>query len=109
MPGDKCGAGACRAERSATVLRVTVVQTLLVFVVIPAAIYGVIALLVMVPKMSRTPKYRSGQEWTYDPVWWSANTGGAGSHGAHADSSVAADAQAGDPVRTARGGARGNW
>ncbi|HEX4222477.1 MAG TPA: hypothetical protein VHZ97_08970 [Pseudonocardiaceae bacterium] len=85
----------------------TVVQTLLVYVVIPAAIYGVIALLTLVPKMSRSPKYRSGQEWTYDPVWWSANTGGAG--GAHADSSVTADAQAGEPVRTARGGSRGNW
>ena len=84
----------------------TVVQTLLVFVVIPAAIYGVIALLTLVPKMSRAPKYRSGQEWTYDPVWWSANTGDTG---AHADSSVAADAQAGEPVRTARGGSRGNW
>lgn len=85
----------------------TVVQTLLVYVVIPAALYGVIALLTLVPKMTRNPKYRSGQEWTYDPVWWSANTGGAGS--AHADSSVAADAQAGEPVRTARGGSRGNW
>jgi hypothetical protein len=88
---------------------VTVVQTVLVFVLIPAAIYGVIALLTMAPKMARSPKYRSGQEWTYDPVWWSANLGGAGSHGAHADSSEATDAPAGDPVRTARGGARGNW
>lgn len=84
-------------------------QTLLVFVLIPAAIYGVIALLTLAPKMARSPKYRSGQEWTYDPVWWSANLGGAGSHGAHADSSEATDAQTGDPVRTARGGARGNW
>jgi hypothetical protein len=89
---------------------VTVVQTVLVFVLIPAAIYGVIALLTLAPKMARSPKYRSGQEWTYDPVWWSANTGGAGSHGAHADSSEAAeDDQAGDSVRTARGGSRGNW
>ncbi|HEX4220994.1 MAG TPA: hypothetical protein VHZ97_01385 [Pseudonocardiaceae bacterium] len=87
----------------------TVVQTVLVFVLIPAAIYGVIALLTLAPKMARSPKYRSGQEWTYDPVWWSANLAGAGSHGAHADSSEATDAGAGDPVRTARGGARGNW
>ena len=85
----------------------TVVQTLLVYVVIPAALYGVIALLTLVPKMSRAPKYRSGQEWTYDPVWWSANTGSADSHGAH--SSVAGDVQAGEAVRTARGGSRGNW
>ncbi|HEX3781496.1 MAG TPA: hypothetical protein VHX38_17690 [Pseudonocardiaceae bacterium] len=88
----------------------TVVQTVLVFVLIPAAIYGVIALLTLVPKMARSPKYRSGQEWTYDPVWWSANLGGHGSHDAHADSSEdAEDAQTGEPVRTARGGARGNW
>ena len=111
----RCGecngrADACAVERSATVLRVTVVQTVLVFVLIPAAIYGVIALLTLVPKMARSPKYRSGQEWTYDPVWWSANLGGQGSHDAHAHSSEdAEDAQAGEPVRTARGGARGNW
>ncbi|HJP79484.1 MAG TPA: hypothetical protein VJ914_34755 [Pseudonocardiaceae bacterium] len=85
----------------------TVVQTLLVYVVIPAALYGVIALLTLVPKMSRSPKYRSGQEWTYDPVWWSANNGGAGAHG---DSTEAAEnTAAGTPVRSARGGARGNW
>ena len=87
----------------------TVVQTLLVFVVIPAALYGVIALLVMVPRMSRNPKYRSGQEWTYDPVWWSANTGGGGAHADSADSPLTADAKTGEPVRSARGGSRGNW
>ena len=85
----------------------TVVQTVLVFVLIPAAIYGVIAALVMLPRMARSPKYRSGQEWTYDPVWWSANLGGAGSYGTHADSSEVAEA--GESARTARGGARGNW
>ncbi len=81
----------------------TVVQTVLVFVLIPAALYGVIALLTLAPKMARSPKYRSGQEWTYDPVWWSANKGGAGSHAA--SSEAAEDVK----VRTARGGARGNW
>jgi hypothetical protein len=84
---------------------VSVVQTILVYVLIPAAIYGVIALLTLWPKFARGPRYRPGQPWTYEPVWWSA-------------SGVVDPRQTGVPaehtpvdlsVRTARGGARGNW
>jgi hypothetical protein len=97
---------------------VSVVQTLLVYVLIPAAIYGVIALLTLVPKLARTPRYKPGQAWSYDPVWWTAHantsTQAAGQHSvgvaAIAASSLdTTDDAVASSVRTARGGARGNW
>ncbi|HWC81344.1 MAG TPA: hypothetical protein VG756_15435 [Pseudonocardiaceae bacterium] len=89
----------------------TVVQTVLVYVVIPAALYGVIALLTLWPKFARSPRYRSGQEWSYEPVWWTANPAGVGPHGTHghAHDDSAAVSTSDQPVKTARGGARGNW
>jgi hypothetical protein len=92
---------------SVTVLRVTVVQTVLVYVGIPVLIYGVIALLTLWPKFARGPRYRPGQEWTYEPVWWTANPAGVGDH--HAEAPHAAAVSTDPSVKTARGGARGNW
>jgi hypothetical protein len=84
---------------------VSVVQTILIYVLIPAAIYGLIALLTMWSTFARGPRYRSGQPWTYEPVWWTA-TGAV----APAQTGTASTEAAADPsVRTARGGARGNW
>ncbi|CAL9610205.1 hypothetical protein AB0A74_25770 [Saccharothrix sp. NPDC042600] len=79
----------------------TIVETVLVFALIPLAIYGVITLLTLRPKATRITRYRPGQEWNYAPVWWSANPGGL-----NADHHVES-APASGP--TARGGARGNW
>jgi hypothetical protein len=85
---------------------VSVVQTILVYVLIPAAIYGVIALLTLWPKFARGPRYRPGQPWTYDPVWWSAS----GVVDPRQAGSAPVEHTPADPsVRTARGGARGNW
>ena len=111
LAGDKEPAGpdACAGGASVTVLPVTVVQTVLVYVCIPAAIYGVIALLTLWPKFARSPRYRPGQPWTYEPVWWSGNPAGVGAHEVHGGH---AELEAGgndEPVKTARGGARGNW
>jgi hypothetical protein len=84
---------------------VSVLQTVLIYVLIPAAIYGVIALLTLWSRSARLPRYRPGQPWTYEPVWWSAS---GVVDPAHAD--VDDEPAAGDTlVRTARGGARGNW
>lgn len=80
-------------------------QTILVFVLIPAAIYGVIALLTLWPTFARGPKYRSGEPWTWDPVWW--NAGGAVDSASTRKSDENAPAEPSD--RTARGGARGSW
>jgi hypothetical protein len=81
------------------------VQTVLIYVAIPAVVYGVVALLTLWPKSARGPRYRSGQAWTYDPVWWSAN--GVVDDGRANRSTVAVPEDT--SVRTARGGARGNW
>ncbi|RKT53045.1 hypothetical protein [Saccharothrix australiensis] len=79
----------------------TIVETVLVFALIPLAIYGVITLLTLRPKATRIVRYRPGQEWDYAPVWWSANPGGLS-----ADHHSGAEPASGP---TARGGARGNW
>jgi hypothetical protein len=99
-------AGESPSSGSATVLRVSVVQTILVYVLIPAALYGVIALLTLWPKFARGPRYRPGQPWTYEPVWWSA-TGVVDP--AHAGTAPVENTPADTSARTARGGARGNW
>ena len=83
--------------------RVNVVQTILVYAVIPLALYGVIALLTMRDKRARNPRYRPGQPWEYPPVWWTANPAGVG-----AQESVVPSG-GGKPKRTAKGGARGSW
>jgi hypothetical protein len=81
---------------------VTIVETVLVFALIPLAIYGVITLLTLRPKATRIQRYRPGQEWNYAPVWWTANPAGLPG-GAHQVAAVPVEG------RTAKGGARGNW
>lgn len=83
----------------------TAVETLLILAVIPAAVYGLVTLLVLWPKLTRT-RYRAGQEWDFTPVFWVANPTGVSMTGPPvAEEDIASNAQAG----TARGGARGNW
>lgn len=78
----------------------SIVETVLVFAVIPLAIYGFIALLTLRSKFSGAGRYRPGQEWDYPPVWWSANPEG-----------LAGRVPAGDSDESAgtRGGASGSW
>jgi hypothetical protein len=85
---------------------VSVVETVLIYVLIPAAVYGVIAALTLLPKLVRGPRYRPGQPWTYDPVWWSAD---GVVDAARLGISPTENMPAESSVRTARGGARGNW
>ncbi|MBP2474228.1 hypothetical protein JOF53_003100 [Crossiella equi] len=84
----------------------TVLESILVFAGIPLALYLGITLLTMWPNSNRGPRYRPGQEWPHEPVWWSANPAGLTTSAvpatAHTDEAAAAAA-------TARGGARGNW
>jgi hypothetical protein len=106
-PGPRrCQLGSARLGRalSASLPPVSLVETVLVFVVIPGAIYGVVALLTLRIRASKTPRYRPGQDWDYPAVWWTANLAGA------AQPVAAADEQDAAPVaRTAWGGARGSW
>ncbi|MCW0212467.1 MAG: hypothetical protein OJJ54_03840 [Pseudonocardia sp.] len=77
----------------------SVVETVLTLVVPPVALYAVIALLVMAPKRSRRPRYRSGQEWPFEPLFWTANP-----EGAHLPAHPAVPA-----ASSPKGGARGHW
>ncbi|WP_019813335.1 aa3-type cytochrome oxidase subunit CtaJ [Saccharomonospora saliphila] len=78
----------------------SILETTLVFVAIPVAIYGFFALLTLRSKFASRPRYRPGQPWDYPPVWWTANPDGVGERVAEGDTSAPS---------TVRGGARGNW
>ena len=71
--------------------------TILLFVVTPLAIFGLIALLVLLPGAVRSHRYRPAEGWAADPVWFAGPV--------EADTAVA-QAQRGDVVR---GGASGSW
>jgi hypothetical protein len=77
---------------------VTVVQTLLVFVGIPAGIILLIFLAVYGKTLARQPnRYRPGRAWNYPPTWYVPHP-------------EAVTAGAGEPTSTtAVGGASGEW
>jgi hypothetical protein len=61
---------------------VTVAETLLVFAGIPLAIIAVLALLVFWPRGRKRARYKSGQPWPHEPVWYEPHPEGpAGGHG----------------------------
>jgi hypothetical protein len=109
---------------------VSVIETLLVFVGIPALITGVLAALVLAPGMVRAPRYRPGEPWEHEPVWYlprpehlatpSAGSGYAALEGGRptpaltAAAATAARAElgvtdTGVPAQTARGGVHDTW
>jgi hypothetical protein len=51
---------------------VTVWQTVLVFAVAPLGGLAVLAALTFAPGTSRSPRYRVGRSWEYEPVWYIA-------------------------------------
>ena len=59
LPGEKLGA----------------IETLLLYVVAPAALFLVIALLVLAPSMGRGPRYRPGVGWWAAPIWFNGPQG----------------------------------
>lgn len=88
---------------------VSVWETILIYVVIPLAVYLVVFLPVMASGNSRMPRYKPGQQWPYEPVWWSANPAAQSpGHGA-AQSHEGQQGEDVELIRTARGGARGSW
>lgn len=84
----------------------TVVETLLVLAVIPAAIFGLITLLTLRPKLNR-PRIQGDQDWEFAPVFWVANPSSVTDEALDGDSENSAVQEA--QLSTARGGARGNW
>lgn len=113
----------------------SIVQTTLIFVGIPVVATLLVAVLVYAKAADRTPRYRPGGPWQFEPVWYlphpehagpvssmhsnelePAGAHGVGAHGlgAHA---VGAHAPGGLPAITGRvaepatasGGASGEW
>jgi hypothetical protein len=86
---------------------VNVAETLLVFVGAPLAVVAVLALLIFLPGGRKRPRYKSGQPWPHEPVWYEPHPEGpAGDHhgGSHAAIGAGSATTAG-PL----GGARGTW
>jgi hypothetical protein len=101
---------------------VTVWETVLVFGVLPVAGLAVLAVLTFAPGATRTPRYRVGKSWDFEPVWYvarpdiAAPAGSAEGRAALAAASrpeLPAGASAASAVTvestTARGGASGEW
>jgi hypothetical protein len=72
-------------------------QTILLYVVVPLAIFGVIALLVLLPGAVRSYRYRPAEGWAADPVWFAGPV--------DPDAAVAGA----DRTDVVRGGASGSW
>jgi hypothetical protein len=114
----------------------TVLETALVFVGIPLAIMGVLALFTLGVGGNRAPRYRPGQPFEFTPVWFLAAPpvnrtlqvpaqarpgrpevrtlpalGARRARALPAGSSAEPPAAQETPVRTSgpKGGARGNW
>jgi hypothetical protein len=90
-------------------VHVSVWETILYFVVPSVALYLGIALLVVAPRMARRPRYRVGQPWPHEPMWWTANPQGAPLPADHLDDHSAGPALVGARAGAERGGARGSW
>ena len=110
----------------------SVIETVLIYGVIPLAVFLVFAALTLLPGRGKEKtKYRPGQPWTAAPVWFEPHPDAAGVHGGH-DEDAHGDGHAGPrlgataaalaigerphephapeaPRRTAAGGARGTW
>jgi hypothetical protein len=87
---------------------VNVAETLIVFVGAPLAVVALLALLIFLPGGRKRPRYRSGQPWEHEPVWYEPHPDSpVGLHGSHAalPAGSAAHSTTGGP----RGGARGTW
>ncbi|HUR05572.1 MAG TPA: hypothetical protein VM347_23720 [Nonomuraea sp.] len=83
-----------------------VVETIVVFAVIPLAIYGLAGLLTLRRRSGGAPRHRSGQTWDHPAMWWNAHPDGLGEGHRPAG---AGNSAAPEGAPTAAGGARGNW
>ena len=98
----------------------TVWETVLVFGVAPLAGLALLTALTFAPGASRSPRYRVGKSWDFEPVWYVARpdiAAPAGSAEGRAALAAASRPELGHgPAsvldvgsRTARGGASGEW
>lgn len=79
-------------------------ETILIYVVIPIVVLLVLfALTALRPSGGKAARYRVGDDWPYEPLWWIGNPKGTGLP------EPTVDAVGTPTTRTARGGARGTW
>jgi hypothetical protein len=102
----------------------SVIETVLIYGVIPLAVFLAFAAVTLIPGRGKDKtRYRPGQPWDHEPVWYEPHPETAGVHGGgHGDehrrpglgATVALTTgehphEAPAPRRTAAGGARGTW
>jgi hypothetical protein len=101
---------------------VSVAETLLVYVAIPLAVVLFFAALTL-PGGRRRPRWKSGQAWEHEPVWFEPHPDSTGEHGEeHGSGSAALGGATAAGVLTSGegsdtpaasagplGGARGTW
>ena len=76
----------------------SVLETLLWFGLPVVGVFLFVILALVGPKQAKRKRYRVGEAWDYEPLWWTANPEGAHLPAAHARSATGE-----------RGGARGSW
>ena len=74
-------------------------ETILIYVGVPTALFLLIALLVMAPSIARGPRYRPGLGWFAAPVWF----------GGPANPDLALARARSTPAPEERGGASARW
>jgi hypothetical protein len=80
------------------------IETILIYAVIPAVVLLVLfALTALRPSGGKSARYRVGDDWNHEPLWWIGNPKGTGLP------EPTVDAVGTTATRTARGGARGTW
>lgn len=84
-------------QRWDTVYGVSVLETLGIFIGIPAAMFALLAARTLSQKGPRAAIYQMSDRWTHPPILWSATDEAIGGHGhGHSEFSVG-------------GGTSGNW
>ena len=69
----------------------TVAESILVFAVAPLAIVLLIALLTLGPAArNRRPRYKPGQQWNHEPIWYEPHPGATGHGSDHGDGETTA-------------------
>ena len=69
----------------------TAAETILVFAGAPLAVVLVLALLTIGPAArNRRPRYKPGQPWTHDPIWYEPHPEGAAHGSGHGDGETSA-------------------